>query len=77
MISLGATRRNFAIILLSTSIRRPNTFTGLAGLISSPWLAGVFPKKIQNAAPGGQYPRSPNSTIFLAFSSLTLTGTRK
>ncbi len=32
----------------------PNTFTGLAGLISFPRLAGVGPKKMQNAWPGGQ-----------------------
>jgi hypothetical protein len=32
----------------------PKIFTGLAGLISSPSLAGVGPKKIQKAFPGGQ-----------------------
>src|SRR5262245_21275505 len=32
----------------------PNTLTGLAGRISSPRLAGVGPKKMQNAEPGGQ-----------------------
>src|SRR5262249_40040426 len=31
-----------------------NRFTGLAGRISSSWLAGVGPKKMQNADPGGQ-----------------------
>ena len=38
---------------------RPKTLTGLAGRHSSPRLAGVGPKKMQNARPGGQYPRSP------------------
>ena len=31
---------------------RPNTLTGLAGRISAPRLAGVGPKKMQNAEPG-------------------------
>ena len=33
---------------------RPKTLTGLAGLISLPRLAGVGPKKMQKAEPGGQ-----------------------
>jgi hypothetical protein len=33
---------------------RPKTLTGLAGRISDPVLAGVGPKKMQNALPGGQ-----------------------
>lgn len=33
---------------------RPKTVTSLAGLISLPRLAGVGPKKMQNAAPGAQ-----------------------
>src|SRR5262249_36629948 len=33
---------------------RPNTLTGLARRLSSPRLAGVRPKKMQNADPGGQ-----------------------
>ena len=48
------------------SVASPNTFpitvTELAARISLPLLSGVIPKKIQNARPGGQYPRSPSST---------------
>ena len=33
---------------------RPKTLTGLAGRISVPRLAGVGPKKMQKAEPGGQ-----------------------
>src|SRR5262245_34748674 len=47
---------------LGSPITRPTTFTGLSGRISSPWLAGVGPKKMQKARPGGQYARSPSST---------------
>jgi hypothetical protein len=39
---------------VGSPLTRPNTFTGLAGRISSPRLAGVGPKKMQNARPGGQ-----------------------
>src|SRR5438552_13300628 len=55
----------------------PNTFTGLAGRISSPRLDGVGPKKMQKAEPGGQYPRSPMSTVSRGFSGLALTGIEK
>lgn len=55
----------------------PMTLTGLAGLISSPRLAGVGPKKMQKAFPGGQYPRSPTSTTSLGFSAPILTGMEK
>jgi hypothetical protein len=43
----------FLKTVASPSIR-PTTFTGLAGRTSSPRLAGVGPKKMQNAWPGGQ-----------------------
>ena len=36
------------------SLMRPTTFTALAARTSLPWLAGVRPKKTQNASPGGQ-----------------------
>src|SRR3972149_5872802 len=40
----------------------PTPFTRLAARLSSPRLAGVGPKKMQNAAPGGQYAISPDCT---------------
>ena len=55
----------------------PKTFTGLAGLISSPLLAGVGPKKMQKALPGGQNPRSPISTTSMGSSASTSTGIEK
>jgi len=39
---------------VASPLTRPTTFTGLAGRISSPRLAGVGPKKMQKAWPGGQ-----------------------
>ena len=39
---------------VASPLTRPITFTALAGRISSPRLAGVGPKKMQNAWPGGQ-----------------------
>ena len=53
-------------------------FTADAALISSPPDAGVGPKNIQNACPGGQYPNSPSSNTSLLFSSSSqLTGILK
>ena len=56
----------------------PTILTALAARISSPRLAGVGPKKMQKALPGGQYPSSPAVTTSLApFSCLALTGMLK
>ena len=53
------------------------TFTGLAARgLSSP-LAGVLPKKMHSALPGGQYAIAPTSTSALECSSSTLTGIEK
>jgi hypothetical protein len=41
----------------------PTMLTALAARISFPWLAGVGPKKMQKALPGGQWPSSPIWTI--------------
>src|SRR5262249_44308159 len=56
---------------------RPNTLTGLAGRISAPRLAGVGPKKTQNAWPGGQNARSPMATTSVAPSASARTGMPK
>src|SRR5439155_22952228 len=64
--------RTFLNIVGSPSTR-PKTFTALAGRISSPVLAGVRPKKMQNALPGGQYPRSPMATVSFGDSASTAT----
>ncbi|SUZ61594.1 uncharacterized protein METZ01_LOCUS14448 [marine metagenome] len=55
----------------------PMTVTSLAGLISSPWLAGVGPKNRQKACPGGQYPKSPSSTTSWPSSNSASTSMRK
>jgi len=56
----------------------PTGLTALAGRISLPRLAGVWPKKMQNAVPGGQYASSPSETISFASSdSPSLTGIEK
>jgi hypothetical protein len=47
--------------ILTSSAILPNGFTADAARGSSPWLAGVGPKKMQNALPGGQYANSPTS----------------
>jgi hypothetical protein len=39
---------------VASPVTRPNTFTPLAARGSSPVLAGVRPKKMQKALPGGQ-----------------------
>ena len=56
---------------------RPKTLTALAGRISEPRLIGVGPKKMQNAEPGGQYARSPMSTVSRGDSAATFTGMPK
>jgi hypothetical protein len=43
-----------ALKVRASHSRWPNTLTGLAGRISQPVLAGVAPKKMQKASPGGQ-----------------------
>jgi len=56
----------------------PIILTALAARISSPRLAGVGPKKMQKACPGGQYPSSPAETTSLApCSDPVLTGMAK
>ena len=54
-----------------------NTFTGLAARGLSPLLAGVRPKKMHSAFPGGQYAMAPTSTSDFEFSSSVLTGIEK
>jgi HAMP domain-containing protein len=57
---------------------RPRIFTALAARGFSSVLAGVRPKKMQKAPPGGQYPSSPTVTISRAsFSCLASTGMGK
>lgn len=53
------------------------TFTGLAARGLSSLLAGVLPKKMHSALPGGQYAIAPISTSALECSSSTLTGIEK
>ena len=48
---MGVPARTF-LKMVGSPVTRPNTFTGLAGRISAPRLAGVGPKKMQNAEPG-------------------------
>jgi len=89
----ASARRNlnsqaFSMVILAPSFAFLKTFgsdrtlpmilTALAARISSPRLAGVGPKKMQKALPGGQYPSSPAETTSLApFSCLALTGMLK
>jgi len=49
--------------ILGSLTKRPKTSTALAARISFWLLIGVGPKKMQKAPPGGQYPRSPKSTV--------------
>src|SRR5262249_35738805 len=63
--------------MVASPLTRPTTLTGLAGRISLPRLAGVGPKKMQNAWPGGQNARSPMVTTSFAPSASARTGMPK